>query len=161
MKQQCSMAFIYLSWALYLGGIAFFAVRGDLLMAAVSLGVLPLGQLGYVRYFPLLSRFLGYGSVQDRPAGALAPAKPTRVTLYTAFGCPFCPIVKRRLEALQGRLGFELVGVDVTARLDLLTAKGIRSVPVVEVGEALVVGNATSEQLARLVTGGARSQLDS
>mgnify|MGYP005848395887 CR=1 FL=1 len=77
----------------------------------------------------------------------------TSEAAYTALGCPFCPVVKRRLLALQSQLGFELTELDVTARPGLVTAKGIMSVPVVEVGETRLVGNATSEQLARLIQG--------
>lgn len=63
------------------------------------------------------------------------------MTLYTAVGCPFCPLVKQRLLALQVQMGFELEEVDVTLKPDLLIAKGIRAVPVVEVGEQRVVGS--------------------
>ena len=49
-------------------------------------------------------------------------------------------------------MGFELTETDVTLRPDLLIAKGIRALPVVEVGDARWVGNATSQQLAAFIT---------
>jgi glutaredoxin len=73
------------------------------------------------------------------------------VVLYTANVCPFCPIVRRRLTELQRRMGFELEEVDVTFRLELIRAKGLRSVPVVEADGRTLIGNATSEALAALV----------
>ena len=45
--------------------------------------------------------------------------------------------------------------VDVTMKPALVRAKKIRSVPVVEVGGRRLVGNATTQELARLVRGGA------
>ena len=75
------------------------------------------------------------------------------VQLYTGLGCPFCPIVKTRLQELQTRMGFSLTDVDVTLKPNLLISKGIRALPVVEVGDTRIVGNATSEQLAALIAG--------
>ena len=51
--------------------------------------------------------------------------------------------------------GFSLQEVDVTLRPVILVAKGIRAVPVVEVGGRRLDGNATSEQLAADLTSGA------
>jgi glutaredoxin len=102
----------------------------------------------YIRVFPRLSQALGYGSVSDVAASRLPDAPGvTRVVLYTARACPFCPILKRRLVDLQPRLGFDLKVVDVTFRPNLVRAKGLRSVPVVEAGGRFLVGNATSAQL--------------
>ena len=50
-------------------------------------------------------------------------------------------------------MGFTLEVVDLTLRPQLLAKRGIRSVPVVEVGGRRLVGNATSEQLAALIAG--------
>ncbi len=96
------------------------------------------------------SRFLGYGGVEDVAASSMpGPAVPLpRVTFYTASACPFCPLVRDRLAGLQKTLGFEMEEVDVTFRPDLIRAKGLRSVPVVEAGAEILVGNATSQQLA-------------
>jgi glutaredoxin len=104
----------------------------------------------YVRYFPSVSRYLGYGSVEDHAAKDVRPAN-AKVMLYTGLGCPFCPLVKKRLEDLRKRMGFELNETDITLKPDVLIAKGIRALPVVEVGEFRWVGNATSEQLAAFI----------
>jgi len=153
MKQQCYLASLYVE---YLGLVAFavfLSVRGQPGAAALVLGLGVVGIWAYVKVFSRISRFVGYGSVTDRPADAPGAAAATIVTLYTAAGCPFCPIVRRRLWALQPRLGFVLHQVDVTLRPDILIAKGIRAVPVVEVGERQLIGHATTEQLAALIGG--------
>jgi len=77
-----------------------------------------------------------------------------RVTLYTANVCPFCPIVKRRLAELQRQGSFELEEVDVTFRPDVIRAKGLSSVPVLEAGGRRLVGNATSAQIAEFLSAG-------
>lgn len=73
--------------------------------------------------------------------------------MYGALGCPFCPLVEERLRGLQAKMGFELRHVDVSLRPDVLRSKGLRSVPVIEVGDRRLVGNATSRELADLVRG--------
>jgi glutaredoxin len=153
LKQQCPMLMLYLSWAIYAGGLIFYALQKEFVPALVWLVVLPLAWWAYIRVFPALSRFLGYGKVDDKPAKSVERA-PIKVAYYTAQGCPFCPIVKRRLLALQEKMAFDLEEVDVTLRPDLLIAKGIRSVPVVEAGNQKLTGNATSEQLAALIRSG-------
>lgn len=150
MKQQCPMAFIYLSWAIFIGGLFFFAVKGGFASLLLWLVIAPLAEWAYIRAFPAISQYIGYGSVEDRHAEIVASA-PARVTMYAALGCPFCPVVKRRLLALQAEMGFDLDEVDVTLKPDLLITKGVRAVPVVEVGEKRLVGHATSEQLAALI----------
>jgi len=60
----------------------------------------------YVKYFPRVSRYLGYGSVKDEP-GEPTHKKIKQVTLYTALGCPFCPLVERRLRELQKERDWE------------------------------------------------------
>ncbi|HKZ51601.1 MAG TPA: glutaredoxin family protein [Dehalococcoidia bacterium] len=152
MKQQCPMAFIYMSWALYIGVLAFLALRGAYAGALLVLVTGPLAQGAYVRTFPAISRYIGYGSVSDRPAEHLVQAA-TKVVLYTALGCPFCPVVNRRLLALQAEMGFDLEEIDVTLKPGLLATKSIRAVPVVEAGQRKLVGHATSEQLAALISG--------
>ena len=74
-----------------------------------------------------------------------------KVVLYTALGCPFCPLIEQRLEDLRKQMGFTLEKIDVTLRPDLLTAKGIRSVPVVEAGARLLFGLVTTKELAEAV----------
>jgi len=150
MKQQCPMAFIYMSWAILFGGLAFFLVKGDYVSLLAWVIVAPLAMGAYIRFFPAISRYIGYGSVDDQPAQEVSPA-PVKVMLYTALGCPFCPVVERRLVKLQAEMGFDLEEVDVTLKPDLLIAKGIRAVPVVEVGDQRIVGHATSNQLATLI----------
>ena len=150
LKQQCPMVWIYFSWVLYLAGLAFFGLQRDYLSALTWLVVLPLGLWAYVRVFPTISQYLGYGRIDDQPA-ILLDRTPARVTLYTALGCPFCPVVKRRLLDLQAQMGFDLEVVDVTLKPDLLLAKGIRAVPVVEAGDERLVGHATSQQLSDLI----------
>jgi glutaredoxin len=150
MEQRCTVVNLYLNWALYLGGAAYaFATDRYILLAAWVLSA-PLIQIAYVRLFPHLSSLLGYGSVADEVA-SLTPVAPVDVTLYTAAGCPFCPIVEHRLEALRQAMGFRLFKVDVTVRPDLLTAKRIKAVPVVEVGGESITGNLTSCELAALI----------
>src|SRR5665811_412386 len=100
----------------------------------------PIFQIAYVRVFPRLSHALGYGSVADEAPAAPSHA-PVNVTLYTAIGCPFCPIIEQRLDALKLTMGFTLTKIDVTLRPDLLSAKQIKGVPVVEVGSVLRTGN--------------------
>lgn len=154
-KQECRLSSI---WTMWVAVPAFALVAGlmrgwwaGLLLVAVGV----VFQVTYVRVFPHVSSWLGYGSVDDVPVPAPAhePAVVPRVTLYTAAGCPFCPIARRRLEQLQYRLGFELDEQDVTFRRQLLIEKGIRSVPAIEADGHLLVGNATSDTLARFLRG--------
>lgn len=150
MKQQCHIAFVYGSWLILAGGLIFYVIRGNYLQAVFWVFFVAFFLWLYVRYFPSLSRYMGYGSVADQPAKHIQNIN-TKVFLYTGLGCPFCPLVKRRLIELQSKMGFELNEIDVTLKPDLLIAKGIRALPVVEVREAHWVGNATSEQLATLI----------
>jgi glutaredoxin len=149
-KQQCYIAFVYGSWIILLGGFIYFLIRGDILGGVFWVVFIALFLWLYVRYFPAVSKIMGYGSVADQPATEIQPSK-AKVTLYTGVGCPFCPLVKRRLQDLQTKMGFELEEKDVTLKPDLVVAKGIRALPVIEIGEVRWVGNATSEQLARFV----------
>lgn len=150
MKQQCPMVFIYMSWATLIGGLAFFFVRADYVSLLAWMIVAPLAMGAYLRFFPAISRYIGYGSVDDQPAQEVSPAS-VKVMLYTALGCPFCPVMERRLVKLQAEMGFDLEEVDVTLKPGLLIAKGIRAVPVVEVGEQQIVGHTTSNQLTTLI----------
>lgn len=149
MKQHCNMWTI---WGTWIGLPAFALVLGFAVgwMGGVFvLGVGIIAQIVYLRVFPRFSRVLGYGSVADISAGPIAPSSaPIDVTFYTAGVCPFCPIVRERLEALSDELNLTINEIDVTFRLDTIREKGIRSVPVVEVNDRLLHGNATSSQLA-------------
>jgi len=159
MQQRCYLAAVWLTWlglpllAIVVGVRVGWAAAAAVLLAGV------VAQLLYVRWFPHMSRWMGYGSVEDVPAGP-APTSAghvPRVTLYTANVCPFCPILKRRLAELQRHIRFEVEEIDVTFRPDVIRAKGLRSVPVVEANGRLLVGNATSAQLADFLRGAAEA----
>ena len=153
MKQQCSMWLIYMNWVVYLGGLLYLVGIGNDLVAAIWLLLLPLGLRAYLRLFPMISPYLGYGDVSDKRArGVTYPRVSAKVRFYMAGGCPFCPLVDERLEGLRRQMGFKLETVHVTYRPELL-GKGIRAVPVVEVDGRRLVGNATTDQLAALIAG--------
>ena len=115
-----------------------------------------LGQWAYVSAFPNISHYFGYGRVDDQRTRQVTPVS-LPVTFYTAVGCPFCPLVERRLLALQKQMGFELKKIDITLRPQLLMERGIRAVPVVEAGGRRLVGHATTDQLAALLMGTAQT----
>lgn len=148
MEQRCHLGMVWLTW---LGLPSLAAVVGYRTGVVAGLFVLAVGvvaQVLYVRWFPHISSLVGYGSVKDTPAPEGAPATPLpRVTLYTANVCPFCPIVRQRLAALQRRAPLEIEEVDVTFRPEIARAKRLRSVPVLEADGRLLVGNATSLQI--------------
>ena len=152
MQQRCYLIMVWLTWA----GLPLLAVLVGLRAGfAGGLAVLVVGilaQVLYVRWFPHLSRSMGYGSVADTPASA-APAAGSLpdVTLYTAGVCPFCPIVRRRLTELQQKSGLRIQEIDVTFRPELVRAKGLRSVPVLEAQGQFLVGNATSAQIVEFL----------
>lgn len=153
MKQQCYLLNV---WSTWLGLPALAIVMG--VVAGWWAGVVVLlvgvfGQIYYIKIFPRVSRWLGYGSVEDVAAESARQTQTvSRVTLYTASVCPFCPIVERRLIELQRNLTFELVEVDITFQPGLIKEKGIRSVPVIEMDGRYWVGNATSAQLLAFLT---------
>ncbi len=153
MKQQC---YLFNVWGTWLGIPALAIVMGVLVGWWAAIFVLIVGvfaQIFYIKIFPKMSRLLGYGSVEDVAAEPVAETeKVSKVTLYTANVCPFCPIVKRRLIELQSKMGFELADVDITFQPGVIREKGFKSVPVVEVEGRYWVGNATSAQLAAFLT---------
>jgi hypothetical protein len=151
-KQQCCLAAVYVHWARLAGGVVLFAIKGYWSLVIAWFLTLPLAAWAYIRLFASISRFLGYGSIEDKAPEKVPPTR-TEVTIYTALGCPFCPIVKGRLMELREAMGFSLKEVDVTLRPGVLIAKGIRALPVVECGTWRVEGNATSEKLANLIAG--------
>ncbi len=156
MEQRCTLLNIWLTW-LGLPALALaVGVWRGWLAAVVVLVAGVAAELVYLRIFPSISHLLGYGSVADRqPAPGEKPATVTAVVLYTANVCPFCPIVRRRLERLQAEMEFRLEEIDLTFRPQLARAKGLRSVPVVEAGGRCLRGNATSSQLTAFLTEGA------
>ncbi len=153
MRQECPLLNVWLTW---LGIPALAAAMWVLEAWWAGIIVLLAGvvaQAGYVKIFPRISRLLGYGSVEDVTASVPAEAKGvTRVVLYTANVCPFCPIIKKRLAELQSELHFELEEIDVTFRQDKIKEKGLRSVPVIESNGRYWVGNATTAQLVEFLT---------
>ena len=150
MKQQCHISMIYLSWAVYLGGLGFAAWTGRWALGAVVLVGVPVLQWLYIRRFPSLSSAMGYGRIADEPAGAVAPA-PVKVTLYTALGCPFCPLMEERVEGLRKTMGYSLEKIDVTLRPGLLASRGIRSVPAIEVHGLCLTGLVSTKDLAETI----------
>lgn len=162
-EQQCNVVGLAFSWIGYAAGLAYFSYQRQWVFALLwMLGVLSL-RWALFHFFPHISRFLGYGRIVDKftsvPPHANPHAVPVAVNFYTFFSCPFCPIVLARLQALQKQMGFTLNTFDVTLSPQTLMTKGIRSVPVVEVGDNRLVGNSTTEQLARLIALGPASEL--
>ena len=156
-NQQCDIFLaIYTRYLIGLAIAAWLAVSGypiaGLAFALAWIGL----RLIYARWlFRFVAPLIGYGSslADTTPAQATAAPtqSPTTVTLYTATGCPFCPILEARLKTLQQQMGFALQREDVTLKPQALTSKGLRSVPVTEVGDRRLVGNATSAQLAAFI----------
>jgi hypothetical protein len=157
--QQCTVAGLAIGWIAYAVGLAYFTYQRQWAVALLWMAGMPGVRWALYHFFPRLSRFLGYGPIADTvpsvPFALLAAqAAPVAVNFYSFFSCPFCPIVLARLQALQEQMGFTLRIIDVTLKPQTLLAKGIKSVPVVEVGDHRLVGNSTTEQLAALIAGG-------
>jgi len=161
MKQQCEVSNLYrgviIFAIIYACGAAFFAYDGNWPAALLWLVLLPCLRWVGLRLSPLTSKWRGQGSIDDKLPSSVNHAH-VEVTFYTHHGCPFCPIVKSRLEALQKEMGFTLTKIDVTIKPQLAASSRIRSVPVVEVGSNRLVGNATTEQLAQLIAGAQASE---
>jgi thiol-disulfide isomerase/thioredoxin len=149
-QQQCNVMGLILSWVGYLAGLVVFGYERHWVAGLVWLLLVPCVRWILFRYFPSISRFLGYGRVDDKLPATVTQAHVV-VTFYGFFSCPFCPIVWQRLEALQKEMDFTLEKIDVTFKPQILISKHIAAVPVVEVGKDRVVGNATTEQLAALI----------
>ncbi len=172
MEQRCHLSMVWLTWVglpllAVVVGIRTGLVAGralgpaggfgiGLVAGLVVLAIGAAGQIIYMRWFPHMSRWMGYGSVADTPAPQLSsPSRLSNVTLYTANVCPFCPIVKRRLADLQRQHPFEVREIDVTFRPEIIRAKGLRSVPVLEANGRVFVGNATTAQIVEFLKAGA------
>lgn len=153
-KQQCTVRSLYFSGAtgviLYVAGLLFLAYKGNWTGLLLWLVFLPCLKWAYLRFFPWISRWTGYGRVDDKQPASVKKAR-VEVTYYSLLGCPFCPLVERRLKALQNEMDFALTTIDLTLKPHISASRGIRSVPVVEVGRDRIVGNATTEQLAQLI----------
>jgi hypothetical protein len=148
MKQQCYLANVWLTWVGVPMIAIFIGLKTNWLGGFVVMAAGIVTQMAYVHWFPRLSRWAGYGSVADEPAGKIGEKFSSLVvTLYTASVCPFCPLVRRRLLDLKNELGFQLREKDVTFRFDLILSKGFKAVPVVEANGRYQIGNATSAEL--------------
>jgi glutaredoxin len=146
------LLFVYLTWLVYEVGLAYFPLKGEFQLTVAWLVGFPLALWGYMRVFPRLAPFLGYGRVDDNEVESVPSSRKT-VTMYSSLGCPFCPLVEKRLRELEKAMGFEFRHVDVTLKPELVRAKHIRAVPVVEVDDRRVVGHATTAELARIIAG--------
>jgi glutaredoxin len=153
-KQQCTVRSLYFSGAVYVAGyvagLVFFAYQRNWIEFSLWLLLFPVLKWGYLRFFPRFSKWRGYGRLDDELPPGVSKA-PVEVIFYSLLGCPFCPIVERRLKILQKQMDFILQTVDLTLKPQVSDEKKIRSVPVVEVGNDRLVGNATTEQLAELI----------
>jgi glutaredoxin len=163
-EQQCNVVGLALGWIAYPVGIGYFTYQHQWAVMLLWLAGMPGLRWALYHFFPRISPFLGYGRIADTlssmpPLRADPKAAPVAVTFYSFFSCPFCPIVLARLQALQKQMGFALTLIDVTLKPQTLMTKGIRSVPVVEVGDDRLVGNSTTEQLAELIAGGQTPEL--
>ncbi len=153
-RQQCTLTNLYFGLLifaiLYAGGVVFYVHKGNWPLLLSWLALLPCMRWVGLRLSPLTSKLRGQGSVDDKLPSSVNKAH-VEVAFYSHNGCPFCPIVKRRLEALQREMDFTLTKIDLTLKPQVAASKGIRSVPVVEVGKGRLMGNATTEQLAQLI----------
>ena len=150
-NQQCIVRSLYRIWIAYAAGILILGYYRQWIFAWVWIVLVPIAKWAQIRLFPKYARWTNYGTVADQSPSTITKA-PVDVMFYHALGCPFCPIMLRRLQALEKEMGFSLQSVDVTLNPQRLAAEGIRSVPVVEVRGKRLVGNATSEQLAELIS---------
>lgn len=150
-QQQCSVAGLFRIWGGYAAGLAVFAYSRNRTGFLLWLVLVPLGKVLQVRFFSYFSRFFGYGRIENDVPSVHVEQSSVSVTYYSALGCPFCPIVLHRLQALQKEMGFALTSINVSLNPQMIASRGIRSVPVVEVGGNRLVGNVTSEQLAQLI----------
>lgn len=150
-NQQCNVSGLIVSWLGYLGALLYLVYERRWMSGAAFAVLIPSLRWALFHYFPGLSRFLGYGRVDDQLPAAASTAR-VAVRFYRFFSCPFCPIVLRRLEALQQVMDFTLETIDLTLKPQIVVAKGIRSVPVVEVGDKRLVGNLTTAQLAEFIS---------
>ena len=156
-KQQCYVAGLALSWIGFAVGLVYFGYQRQWVVVLLWMAGVPSVRWALFYFFPHISRFLGYGRIVDKfapnpPPYANPSASLVAVNFYTFFSCPFCPIVLARLQVLQKQMGFTLKTFDVTLQPQMLLTKGIRTVPVVEVGDHRLIGNSTTEQLATLIS---------
>ena len=65
---------IYLTWAIYAGGLVYFGWRGQWALAVFWLAGVPLFEWLYIHKFPSLSQSMGYGRIVDEGAEAAGNA---------------------------------------------------------------------------------------
>ena len=65
MKQRCHLLMIWLTWFGLPGLAALMVYVAGWVAGIVVLTVGVVAQIAYIRWFPALSRWLGYGSVAD------------------------------------------------------------------------------------------------
>jgi hypothetical protein len=100
-------------------------LRVGVVPALTVLGIGIVAQVLYVRWFPRMSKWMGYGSVADTAAKPAAiQARLPRVTLYTANVRPFCP----HHQATSGGAAAAMRGSirAVSARLPLASQRNPR-----------------------------------
>jgi len=97
MKQRCHLSMVWLTW-----------------LGLPALAVL----IGWAQDWVGGVIVLGVGVIAHP-----IPARLPRVILYTADICPFCPIIRKRLEDLRRDAGFEFEEVDVSFRPHVVKAK--------------------------------------
>ncbi len=155
-KQQCTLARLYFGLAgltiVYVCGFFFYGHKRNWPALVLWLVLLPCARWLGLRLYPLTLKWRGDGSVTDTLPSHVSKT-PVEVTIYSHSGCPFCPVLKRRLKDLQKQMDFTLREIDLTMRPQVAANKGIQSVPVVEVGDNRLLGNATTEQLAEFIVG--------
>jgi glutaredoxin len=150
MKQQCNISFVYSSLSILVGGTVYFLLKGLYFHIILWIFfILALVWL-YDRFLPVILGYLGYLTMDDEWANQLDHTQ-VNVILYTGLACPFCKIIKKRLKELQPRMDFKFKEVNITLKPVVVISKGIHALPVLEVGESRLVGNATSDQLVKFI----------
>ncbi len=65
----------------------------------------------------------------------------TDIRLYTGSYCPYCRRVKQELDRLG--LGYDAVNADEDGRQEVIRLSGQRAIPVVTIGEDVLVDSST------------------
>ncbi len=65
----------------------------------------------------------------------------TDIRLYTGSYCPYCRRVKQELDRLG--LGYEAVNADEDGRQEVIRLSGQRAIPIVTIGEEVIVDSST------------------
>jgi len=117
--QKCTVRSLYVSAVVfvtgYVLGLIFFAYSANWIALLLWMILLPSLKWAYLRHFRRIAKWRGYGSLDDKLPTVVENA-PVEVTFYSLIGCPFCPIVEKRLEALQKDMGFTLTTVNLTLK---------------------------------------------